>query len=282
MTVRKPVTEYRQLQSKLGLKKRIRELIRDTAIFALFLRDSDPSKGDWIRFPYYHHVFDDECASFDKQLIYMNNIGDFVSLDDAVTLLESNQPLRGRYFCITFDDGFKNCLTNAIPIIKKNKAHATFFLPTIFIGYSPDNYPDGGNTIFLDGNMRDFQMVEFLTWKDCAEILNEGMSVGSHTVRHKTLSSLPEDEVEKELFSSKRIIEEKLGIHCVHFCAPVGIPGRDFIIDRDPQIAKQIGFRSFMTTKRGSVNRKSDPMLIERDHTIAIWDIYQLRYFFSR
>jgi peptidoglycan/xylan/chitin deacetylase (PgdA/CDA1 family) len=69
---------------------------------------------------------DDECASFDKQLKYMKNIGDFISLDDAVTLLESNQSLCGRYFCITFDEGFKNCFTNAIPILQKIQGACDF------------------------------------------------------------------------------------------------------------------------------------------------------------
>lgn len=273
-----PIRKYRQLQSRLGLKKRIREALRDTAIFALSLMDTSQLKGDWIRFPYYHHVFDDECKNFEKQLKYMKNLGDFISLDDSILLLESDQKIKGRYFCITFDDGFKNCLTNAVPMLQKYKVHAAFFLPTKYIGSSSDDYHDTGRIFFSDDRLS----VEFLTWEDCSDLLKLGMSIGSHTVNHKTLSSLSDDEVKQELINSKSLIEERLGINCVHFCAPVGVPGRDFILDRDPEIAKKIGYCSFLTTKRGSGSRRSRPFFIERDHMIANWDIYQLRYFFSQ
>ncbi len=273
-----PLGEYKQLQTELGFKKRIREIVRDAAVSTIALRDTIPSNGNWIRFPYYHHIFSDECINFDKQLKLMKNFGDFISLDDAISILDSDRPLEGRHFCLTFDDGFKNCLTNAIPILKKNRAHATFFIPTLFIGSSPDDDLGVGESFFG----KDDITIEFLTWEDCAEILREGMSIGAHSVSHKKLVGLSADEVKRELLISKKTIEEKLGIDCLHFCAPVGIPGRDFVIDRDPQIAKEVGYISFLTTRRGSIFRKSTPMFVERDHMIAKWNMNQVKYFFSR
>lgn len=276
-----PINTYRQFQTistHSTFKGKIRDWVRDKVIFALSMACSDPVKGNWIRFPYYHHVFDDERIHFEKQLQYMKKLGDFISLDDAVTMLESTQPVNGRYFCITFDDGFKNVLTNAIPILLKYSAPATFFLPTGFIGRPLEKVPAIHNFYHPTQNI----MWEFLSWDDCTKILQNGMSMGAHTVNHFALSSLSDEDAEKELLNSKRTIEDKLGIACHHFCAPIGIPGRDFIVDRDPQLAKKIGYRSFLTTKRGSVNRKSSPMLIERDDAVAMWDIYQLRYFFSQ
>ena len=98
-----------------------------------------PRNANWLRFPYYHHVFDDERANFDAHLRYMRKYAEIISLDDAMGMLSAADPIDGRYFCLTFDDGFKNCLTNALPILLEHQAKAAFFVPTSFIGTSVEH-----------------------------------------------------------------------------------------------------------------------------------------------
>ncbi len=110
------------------------------------------------------------------------------------------------------------------------------------------------------------------------------MTVGSHTVTHPRLVDVAAPDVERELLESKQTIEHQLGTECRHFSCPKGRPDVDFLEHRDPGIAARLGFRSFLTTKRGGVDerRSANPMLIPRDHVIASWSVHQLRYFFSR
>jgi hypothetical protein len=54
-----------------------------------------------------------------------------------------------------------------------------------------------------------------------------------------------------------------------------------FIVGRDEQIAKDIGYLSFLTARRGPMYQGDTTYLIKRDHTLAKWDNYQLRYFLS-
>jgi len=273
-----PVTTYKQFTAHLSLKNRLRNPVRNGVVFALSLTGSIPRGSNWIQFPFYHHVFDDERRGFEKHLRYMKNFGDFISLDDAVGILESNRPVSGRYFCITFDDGFKNCMTNAMPLLLKYGAPAAFFVPTKYIDFSPDK--SGG----ISGKFFDNEKIvmEFLSWDDCRKMSAEGMAFGSHGVSHTRLIDLSEEEAERELGESKAKIEQELGMPCRHFCAPVGIPGVDFLPDRDPRIAKRVGYQSFVTGRRGSLRRKPDPMLLERHHLVAAWRTGQLRYFLSR
>ena len=112
-------------------------------------------------------------------------------------------------------------------------------------------------------------------------MMQSNMTFGSHSVNHVRLIDLSDIEVERELRDSKEQIERELQIQCKHFCSPWGRPDIDFSIDRDPAIARQLGYRSFLTTRRGSAWHKPDPMMIERDHIIANWRKIQLRYFFS-
>ena len=276
------ITTYKEFSKKLTFKMRIRNLIRDQIVTVLSLPRKIPTTINWIRFPYYHHIFDDELFSFKSQLKYFSNYGDFISIDDAVDMMNSNQPIDGRYFCITFDDGFKNCITNVMPFFLKFKVPVSFYIPTKYIDSHAEKnaelsqlHPDKKIQLYFDD-------IEFLSWKDCQQIVDAGMNIGSHTVNHVTLSSLSATGSEWELSESKKIIEEKLNIECKHFCAPVGIPDRDFITERDPKIAEECGYSSFLTTRRGSNDRLSQAMFIERDHTLANWSTSQLRYFFSQ
>jgi peptidoglycan/xylan/chitin deacetylase (PgdA/CDA1 family) len=54
----------------------------------------------------------------------------FVSLADAVDMLAGRAP--GRPYCVvvTFDDGYRNNLTHALPILRRHGVPATFFLAT--------------------------------------------------------------------------------------------------------------------------------------------------------
>lgn len=272
------IQEYRQLHGANPVKTRLREVARDAVVFALSLGARLPRDRAWLRFPYYHHVFDDERRNFERQLRYMRNLGEFVSMDDAVALMESGDPLDGRYFCITFDDGFRNCLTNAVPILLEHGATAAFFVPTAYIGSRIET--DGEKIRRFYGPGR--SIIEFLTWNEVREMAGAGMTIGSHTVNHAILSELTEDEVEWELRISKQTVERETGAPCRHFCAPRGRPGLDYDPARDPEIARRLGYRSFLSTRRGSAMRRPQAMEVERDHTIAHWGLYQLRYFLAR
>ena len=273
-----PVKTYYDFFSHQSISGRWRNNARDLAVYMLSLGRSINRTTGWIRFPYYHHVFDDERAGFARQLDYIKQFGDFISLSNAVDMLVSGRPIDGRYFCITFDDGFKNNLINAVPILVDQGVSAAFFLTTGYIGSSIDKERDHLLKFFNHGRT----LIEFLNWDDCRLIIAAGMEIGSHTVHHARLSLLDDDAVRKELATSKKVIEENLGQPCVHFCAPFGIPITDFNPERDPRLAHDAGYRCMLTTKRGPMLAGSDVFRICRDHILANWGNHQLRYFLSR
>lgn len=254
-----------------------RGLIRDCAVFGLSLGRSIAKTSGWVRFPYYHHVFDDEQAGFARQLKYLRQFGDFISLDDTLALLASGNPVEGRYFCITFDDGFKNCASHAVPILLDYQAPGAFYLATDYIGSDVEKDREKLLGFFDHGRA----LMEFLTWQDCRDMVAAGMTIGSHTVHHSRLADLEDEAVRVALSQSKAVIEENLNKPCEHFCAPFGIPGRDFNVERDPDLARQAGYKSMVTTQRGAMRPGDDLYRIRRDHVLANWSNHQLRYFLS-
>ncbi len=143
--------------------------IRDCAVFGLSLGRSIANTTGWVRFPYYHHVFDDEQAGFARQLKYMRRFGDFISLDDTPQLLGSGNPVEGRYFCITFDDGFKNRATHAVPILLDHRAPGAFYQATDYIGSDIEADRDKLPGFFDHGQ----SLMEFLNWQDCRDMVEE-------------------------------------------------------------------------------------------------------------
>jgi hypothetical protein len=57
----------------------------------------------------------------------------FVSLLDAVEILQSRKPMQPCSLVLTFDDGYRNNFTCALPILRCYGAPATFFVPTGFL-----------------------------------------------------------------------------------------------------------------------------------------------------
>ena len=84
----------------------------------------------------YHSISNDNSSMslninfFENQMRYLKNNGfETVDFNEIDTRLKSKKQI-----IITFDDGYKDILTNALPILKKYNFKATCFLVTNFIG----------------------------------------------------------------------------------------------------------------------------------------------------
>lgn len=268
----KTATTRQEFRARSPWLNRLRSqfhFLRKPIIFARSLTKTFEGDSGWIRFPFYHYVFNDERRGFERQLRYLKNYGCFISFDDAISLLESTDPIEGRYFVLSFDDGFKNCIQNALPILVENRVPCTFFISVEYIDSCLTQFPNPfGYTA----------PVEFLTWDDCRQLQAAGMIIGSHTLSHRSLIDLNLEKAFHELKDSKRQIENQLGRACKHFAAPRGKPGVDFSVQRDPVIAGQVGYRSFATAQPGAMRRGQSPFFLRRTSVHPSLDNLELRH----
>jgi peptidoglycan/xylan/chitin deacetylase (PgdA/CDA1 family) len=272
---------FRQFRELRPLRARIRNRVRDSAVLVLSAMRKTKTNRGWIAFPYYHHVFDDEIQGFRNHLRFFKNHGDFVSLDDAAAILGGH--MKGNYFCLTFDDGYRNLLTNALPLLEERNIPACVFVCVKYAEFDLGKEDDlvSINEI-VSKEKKSKYIIEYLSWEDCKVLVKEGLSIGSHTVNHPRLMNLGDAQCLDELRTSKQVIEEKLTGKCDHFACPFGIPNVHFRIEREPVMAKSVGYKTFLTTKRGLNHDHSDPFLVCRDHMQCNWNVGQLRYFFGK
>ncbi|MBF0182606.1 MAG: polysaccharide deacetylase family protein [Magnetococcales bacterium] len=283
MTNRCIMTRYADFVNHYPWRGRLRNRLRDSAVFLLSLRAASPVGRRAVRILCYHHLFDDERAGFDRQLRYMKNLGEFLSLEDGVALLRSGNPIDGHYFCFTFDDGYRNCLSNAVPILHEHGATAAFCVVSELAGLAPGADPDPALLARILGFSLDPNRwrVEFLSWEECRQLRHAGMTIVAHSLTHRRLASLTPDQASAEMRGSMEEVRSRTGEQSLHFAAPFGRPERDFLPDRDPGLAREVGLRSFLTLESGPNCRGADPFRLKRNHLLPWWGDFQMKYFFA-
>lgn len=275
----RPTRTYREFCALRSPGTRGRELARTAALRLLSFGSNIGATDRWLRFPFYHHVFEDERRGFKNHIDRLRRYGEFISMDDALSLLGGTVPMDGRYFCLSFDDGLKSCYDGAFPILAEHCIPAIFYLVSDLVGRSLA--PDDPVARQVFGFKGADTALEFLSWDDCREMAANGMSFGSHTSNHINLLSSNDETARREMQESKNTIEKEIGA-CDHFCPPYGIPGMHYNPTRDPELAQACDYRSFATGVRGPSHAGDDPFAIRRDQLLANWGSYQLDYFLSR
>lgn len=223
-----------------------------------------PTDKNWIQFLLYHYILDDQRQTFRQQLLFLRQHGDFIGLDDAVAALRSGSQIGGRYFCLTFDDGFRNGLTNAMPILQGLSIPAAFFISTKYIGLDLEKDWEKIAPFYERSWTGQPGVFEFLNWDECRQIAAAGHTIGSHTYSHQRLTHLQPDVASNELLISKQTIETELSRPCRHFCCPWGKVNRDFDPAVHPPMAHSLGYDSFLTAEEGLTINGDNPFYVRR------------------
>jgi peptidoglycan/xylan/chitin deacetylase (PgdA/CDA1 family) len=102
---------------------------------------------------------------------------------------------------------------------------------------------------------------EMLRWREIREMQEEGISFGSHLLRHKDLTALPAEEARQELEGSKHLIEDRVGAECGSFCYPWGRHN-----DRSVAAVKEAGYKDAVIAIQGrwGIDQKLDRYRVPR------------------
>lgn len=264
------VTEARALERARPLSFRLRAAARRAALAAL--TKLPRSSGAGVRIVHYHYVFDDERERFAEQLRFLARELSPVSLSVAVERLRLGQA-KGDEVVVTFDDGFRNQLDNAAPLLAEHGFSACFFLVGDLLDADRERA-----VAFCRDKLHLPLPVEPLDWDGAARLLELGHEIGSHTRSHPNLTSLPADALLDELVSSREQLSRRLGA-VRHVSAPYGDRAR--FSEAVADAARAAGYESCASAIRG-VNRSAlDLYTLHRHHLDASWPLRELRYFLA-
>ena len=129
---------------------------------------------------------------------------------------------------LTFDDGFKDVMEHAVPLLQSLGFPATFFIVTGAVG---------GTDEWMRVTPHPEERI--VDWDDVRALLDAGMTVGSHSVTHGQLTR-------EEIVASRDLLRERLGVSIDHFAYPRG--------EHTPESVawvRDAGYRAGWATKSG-------------------------------
>ncbi len=205
---------------------------------------ADSENGTKVMILNYHKIDDMNISlsvppeDFDKQMKYLYDHGyHTISPDDLYNSLEGNAELPENPVLITFDDGYRDNYENAYPILQKYGFKGTIFGTTSYLGVYPN----------------------YTTWDMAREMDANGISIESHTVDHKSMTDLTDEQLRSELVDSKRKAEEELGHEVDYMAYPTGTYNLHIA-----QLVKEAGYKAAFTIKYGNVDKASNIYALER------------------
>jgi peptidoglycan/xylan/chitin deacetylase (PgdA/CDA1 family) len=149
---------------------------------------------------------------------------------------------------LTFDDGYRSFFEHALPVLLEYQFPATVFVVSGFCGLH-----NGWRS-----RQRHTSRMELMGWRELREAARLCVALGAHTVHHPDLSTLSDDEVERELRDCRTSLEDQTGQVVETFAYPYGAssPAVRLAVSRQ--------FRLGCGTALRFVDSRSDPFVLPR------------------
>jgi peptidoglycan/xylan/chitin deacetylase (PgdA/CDA1 family) len=161
-----------------------------------------------------------------------------VSQEQAFAALEHGATLPSHPIMITFDDGYRGVWANALPVLMGLHMPATAYVIT---GRISNGDPS------------------FLTWGQLHVLDRHGVTVGSHTVTHPDLTTLPDAQALEELRESRRALERHLHRPVRWFAYPSGAYDARVVA-----LVRRAGYVLAVTTQPGALQSAQTPLELHR------------------
>ena len=266
---------------------------------------------------------------FDRQMASLARRACIVPLGELVRRMAAGEPFGGDLASVTFDDGYRDNYTTALPILKRHGASATVFVTTDFVDgrrrplsgrlvealrrlwnrrLPPTSWKGCGDAGVdaavrrLLGRPHDFALLaplkrayrqlpwervedlagrledlagsmsapagEFLSWDEVRTLARDGIEIGSHTVAHPILSRVSPEQGRHEIESSRRRLEQEIGMPVRGFAFPNG--RREDFTEDHVKAVPAAGYDYACTAEAGVNLPGGDPFRLRR---IGVGDV---------
>jgi len=178
-------------------------------------------------------------TDFARQMRWLRRHGyHAVKQQRVFAALAQRRPLPTKPILITFDDGYRDVLKYAAPVLERLQMPAIAYVITGRVG-GPDP--------------------SFLTWHQLSVLEQRGIAIGSHTVTHADLTALGDARALAELKRSRAALERHLRHPVQWFAYPFGAEDARVV-----RLVRRAGYVLAVTTQSGFTQDAAHPLELRR------------------
>ncbi len=186
-------------------------------------------------------------VDFARQMALLSLLG-YRGLSMSALMPYLRGELLGKVVGISFDDGYLNNLSHALPVLNRHGFSSTCYFVSQQLGQT--NQWDSAQGVVQTPLMNAVQLREWLSG---------GQEVGAHTRHHVHLRALDTATSRDEIGGCKAELEDLSGAVVRHFCYPYG----EFAPEQ-AELVRFLGFESATTTQRSRCHAGEDFMQLPR------------------
>ena len=181
---------------------------------------------------------------FAAQMAWLSGHGyHAVTQQQVFAAVVRGRPLPARPVLVTFDDGYRDVLVHAVPVLARLHMPATAYVITDRTG----NDTRG----------------PWLSWADLRRMERIGIDIGSHTINHRDLTAMPPARALDELVRSRLRLEARLHHPVQWFAYPFGA-----FNPRVEALTRRAGYVLAVTTQPGRAQNRSRPLALHRNEVL--------------
>ena len=200
----------------LIMTNNIHNYIKESMCFVLLILSKLilQSHNRIIVFGYHSVSNDDTCVdippeNFIAQVNYLKKQNyDFISLQDAYDYVCGHKEITRPSVVFTFDDGYEDLLSNALPLLSENQIYSTIFVMSDPLHVDRE---------YLEN---DKKLISTKTLPNLPKF--KGSDIQAHTTSHQPLYLLPKIEIYKDVLESKKKLESLMQTKISFFAYPWG------------------------------------------------------------
>jgi len=199
---------------------------------------------------------------FEAQMRYLRQASvRLLTLDEIADAYDRRAEWPDGGVAVTFDDGFADTFTNALPALTRYRIPATMFAVSDLIGASNDWM-----------STRGFPKRRLMSASQLQEMSAAGVAIGSHTCTHPRLPELDPEAKRREIRNSKASLEGTIGRGVTAFAYPYGQ------FDDDARNAvEEAGYRIACSASSGFNSPDVDRYLLRRIEVFGGDNLWQFR-----
>jgi peptidoglycan/xylan/chitin deacetylase (PgdA/CDA1 family)/SAM-dependent methyltransferase len=175
-----------------------------------------------------------------------------ICLGEWASAMARLDPPRGKRVVLTFDDGYRDFLTGAVPVLRTHGFSATVFLVAERIG----------ETAIWDSTFG--ESAALLSWEEIRALQEIGMEFGCHSSTHRPMTAMRLAELMDDTVRARAILEEGLAAQVTTLAYPYGAEN-EFV----RRVVGDLGFSAAVTCGSGVSRLTDDPLWLPRIEVVS-------------